>query len=961
MTLLDAWKRQQFANTSALQGKAEKTPTSPAETAEIAALGISAATLLGVPWLLGGFIPHARFLLTLGGVIATLLLLMARFLHSRLPEGEGTTRTLTPMPAAVLLFCGMATVGVIQLLPVFTPAVHAMDHAAIRDRVSLLPTSYSMNSPRTVSPADTRLAICQYIGLALICGVVAETIGQSRRRLTGFLSSQVAGACAVTIAGWLSLFDEQPLGIASQWMVGNTIPFGPFVNPNNAAGWLAVNLGFALCLIVLMFDEKIDKPKRSYNFERGFREFVARQIERLQGRLSALSIHQILATIGFIVVITGIGSTLSRAGILGALFGLVVAALTRLKLSNITFSIIASAALVVVAGGVLSLLEFDDEVVRELATLENPVDESAGRFDHWSDSLKAVADFPVLGLGLGAYRMANQPYVNHDTGKWFQKADNQLVEAIVEGGLVGFVLFAALGLLGLRLTLRLTRRSLAVSSKRRPFFVSLSLMTAVATGALAFTAFFDYATGLPATAGAFAATLGIAAARYAKDSDAGQFRTKRSARRHSRKRRGSADGSRMAKTAEHQTDPVLATAETPPQAEASAPSSQHRRIHQRTVRRSTWVYLLLLIAAFPFLKDAWAATRLYPLIVETTHLLRKPDHSDAGLRSVALLTNLTSAVRSRPDDPDGLDTIARLKEFAFRHALLKKLHPEPFPVEREFQTVWTALSPPELAARMTRMRMASPDDAKRLQSIMDDVRREFPWPDDTRNAFRTSPFYPGTATSQLFAVAIFPESSTRPNDLQLRSQAVLLYEPGSARRLFQTGRIWFEKGDLATANPFWRRSLELSPAFQTQILNYAANRLSPARTLDEYGPTSYFKAVHAATTIRNQDVKRLLWQRADELWAAELAGDPSPSIIAARATHLAEQISASAAIDWLTERAKDVQGNLPLMKQEARLLETSGQSSRALLQWYRIEGISGDPEAIREIGRLQKLSRENNE
>ncbi|MCA9060282.1 MAG: O-antigen ligase family protein [Planctomycetaceae bacterium] len=755
MTLLEAWKRQQFSSATRNSSHTAQRPTTGSERLEIIALGISAATLNVVPWLLGGFIPHARLALLAGAIVSGLLVLLARVLQrfARSSQRDPHER-LTPLSPAVLLFTAMAMLGLLQLLPIFQPPLQAMHHAAEPVlRNELQPEAASKYSPRTVCTADTRLATGQYLALAILTGVIAETVSKSRKRLIRLLAFQAAGACTVTIAGWLSLFDQQPLGIAEQWMIGRTIPFGPFVNPNNAAGWLCVQLGMSLGLVILLFDERIEKPKRSYNFEKGFREFVARQVERLQGRLSALNSAQILGSLSFVIIAAGIASTLSRSGIVGAIFGLLIGALSRLQIRGIVFFAVATSLLVAVSIGLITLFEFDEGVLLELSTLDSPVAESTGRLEHWSDSLRAVADFPLIGAGLGCYRMINQPYVDHDTRVWFQKADNQLVETVVECGGIGLLLYLGLGVFAFSQALRISRRVQTVSRHRRPLYIAISLIAAVSSGTLVVTSLFDYATGLPAVAGAFACVLGIAAGRHNSDEEAPESRTKREARRH---RHGPPDVPVNDSDGESETTSA-----------GDHEHRQHRDPRPGLTRRSTWMYGMLVLASFPFLADAWAAARIYDLTVAATRLQRQPEAADTDVLADRVLIDLQQALQHRPDDPDGLDAVTRLTELRWRTSLLKALRPEFSGDQNEFRQLWQALSPPELAARLIWLRQASPDEAAQLQQIIDQRFDEFPWHTAAAREFAAVPFYPGAATHPLFALALRnPDASFESAALQ---------------------------------------------------------------------------------------------------------------------------------------------------------------------------------------------------
>ncbi|MFH5804033.1 O-antigen ligase family protein [Alienimonas sp. DA493] len=71
------------------------------------------------------------------------------------------------------------------------------------------------------------------------------------------------------------------------------------------------------------------------------------------------------------------------------------------------------------------------------------------RREHWADAVGVAVDLPLFGAGLGTHRYATPPYLTRPTRDWFTHADNQYVELLVEGGVVGVaLLLAAAGALG---------------------------------------------------------------------------------------------------------------------------------------------------------------------------------------------------------------------------------------------------------------------------------------------------------------------------------------------------------------------------------------------------------------------------------------------------------------------------------------------------------------------------------
>ncbi len=72
-----------------------------------------------------------------------------------------------------------------------------------------------------------------------------------------------------------------------------------------------------------------------------------------------------------------------------------------------------------------------------------------GRVANWQESLRSVADFWRVGAGLGTYQDIYLLYQNRFSPVWFYHAENQFLQALVEGGVPALLaLLAQIGWLG---------------------------------------------------------------------------------------------------------------------------------------------------------------------------------------------------------------------------------------------------------------------------------------------------------------------------------------------------------------------------------------------------------------------------------------------------------------------------------------------------------------------------------
>ena len=84
-----------------------------------------------------------------------------------------------------------------------------------------------------------------------------------------------------------------------------------------------------------------------------------------------------------------------------------------------------------------------DEIQQRAGSMANVISHPDGRWRHWRDSLAAAFDFWPLGSGFGTQRFIYRLYETFPTDKWFYHAENQYVEAFVEGGWLGLGLMTA--------------------------------------------------------------------------------------------------------------------------------------------------------------------------------------------------------------------------------------------------------------------------------------------------------------------------------------------------------------------------------------------------------------------------------------------------------------------------------------------------------------------------------------
>ncbi len=557
------------------------------------------ATVCAVPWIHGGTIPLARAVLLVGAVAAGSLSLAACLLRPR----------QTAFPTVAFPLGAIVAVGVIQLLPVHAPLVRQMVHAVQADLRHELPeTSDEQLAVRTASAADTRLVTAQFMALMLLAAVAAEQF-RSVRAAAAALVVCTANAVVLSTAALGQMFRSELLLIRSEWWTGDGHPFGTFVNPNNAAGWLGLGLACAVGLLILLVRERHVPMPLSVSGS-SLRQRMLQSVVGLTG-------GQVAAAFAVVLIACAIVATRSRGAMLvcAAAFVIVFMARSdRRRLPGAAAAVVAAAVSVI---GLMWFLNLSRIATVELGTLLNEPSGVSRRLQHWRDSLESVRDFPVFGTGLGAYRYATLPYQSRNGELWFRNADNQYVEFLVEAGIVGLLAFLMTGMPVLFQSIRVLRR--AVSGGIDSGMESLAVVPAFAVLIQAGMALFDYGGALPAASSLF----------------------------------------------------VILAAMFPSVVEERAGYQGERAAPGRLAKAGMLAALTIGTGTFVF--DHLAAQRCYADAIQLVHIAQQPLSQELLDARRRLLQATQVHLEDRPDDLEAHETISRLKDDLLRSQFLRGL------------------------------------------------------------------------------------------------------------------------------------------------------------------------------------------------------------------------------------------------------------------------------------------------
>ncbi|HEX9818215.1 MAG TPA: O-antigen ligase family protein [Methylomirabilota bacterium] len=281
----------------------------------------------------------------------------------------------------------------------------------------------------TVAPRHTAAAARVFLGYAAVYFLVVQTV-RTRRQLGRLVRTLLVIGGLMAFLGlldyltgetWLLRWREHPF--ASRLS-------GTFVNPDHFAAWLAMLVALGLGWVASRAPEQRRAPSLARLLSvRELREQAARRY---------------LPLIGVVAMAMALVFTLSRGGLVNvvtALLALValLSAVRRARPSLVVTGVLLIAVLAY--GGWIGF----GPVLERLSTAPGGL---AYRLTQAVASLPLLREYPVLGVGLGAYRQAyfrHQPVEHQPDLLYFPYAHNDLLQLAIELGPVGALLCLFLG------------------------------------------------------------------------------------------------------------------------------------------------------------------------------------------------------------------------------------------------------------------------------------------------------------------------------------------------------------------------------------------------------------------------------------------------------------------------------------------------------------------------------------
>lgn len=320
------------------------------------------------------------------------------------------------------------------------------------------------------------------------------------RRVDGFFTMVLGLGMAVSFFGTSQRLAWNGRVYWFYELLQGGLPFGPFVNRNNAGGFLLICLGAVFYFLA--------RAAIVNQRERAFADFIPNRRkswllnfkERFLRGFASVETTSMYVLIASIVIVLGVVASLSRGAIVGLFISVALGLLliVRVRPMGLFFAGVIFALATVVAIWSEQL----DAIQGRVDSLVDIQEAAEPRFAHWRTVWPYVCDNWVWGSGLGTYRLAYPEYHTETVfTRWFQHAENQYLEALAEGGIIGLTCYLAIFVVGFGWCLKLLRQK-----------SSTSVATGVAGGVVLtgqmLTSFFDFGLFQPANQILFASVLG---------------------------------------------------------------------------------------------------------------------------------------------------------------------------------------------------------------------------------------------------------------------------------------------------------------------------------------------------------------------------------------------------------------------------------------------------------------------
>ncbi len=336
--------------------------------------------------------------------------------RGRGPDRHGQAPPPVPAVRVLLALHGLVLLQLVPLPPFLLRLVSPGSYA-FYDRLQLVPP-LSAWRPISVSPPDTLRGLAFLAAFSLLFLAVFRELASPpwRRRV---LWTIVGAGLVITVEAFVQAASSDPLRIWGLWHPRwDWGVYGPYVSRNNFAGYLVMAAGVALGLAL----EALARLRAAWGRRR--RGFLV--LGESEGNAA------LRAAVVVMVLVAGLVASTSRGGISAFAAAALLLPLAARHKGRTAAAVLTLASLGVVWIGLGRFVEAFGRGVR------------GSRVDLWLDMLKMFPRFPLLGEGFNAFSTAYPWYQTVWRTDWIGEAHNEYLQALLDTGLVGFLLFGVL-------------------------------------------------------------------------------------------------------------------------------------------------------------------------------------------------------------------------------------------------------------------------------------------------------------------------------------------------------------------------------------------------------------------------------------------------------------------------------------------------------------------------------------
>jgi tetratricopeptide (TPR) repeat protein/O-antigen ligase len=281
----------------------------------------------------------------------------------------------------------------------------------------------------TVAPRHTVVAALTFVGYAAVYGLVVQTV-RTRRQVSRLVRVLLLLGGAVAFLG---LVDYLAGESALTRLRGHAFPArlsATFVNPDHFAAWLALLVALGLGWMVARGPGQRGAPSLA----------TLLSVRELREQ----AVRRALPLVGLVAMTVALVFTLSRGGLVNVIAALLALLALLRVVRHVRRSLVVTGVLLIAVLACGGWIGFGPVLARLAVASEG----TAYRLGQYAASLPMLREFPLLGVGLGAYReiyFRYQPLAHQPETLYFPYAHNDLLQLAIELGPAGALLGLFLG------------------------------------------------------------------------------------------------------------------------------------------------------------------------------------------------------------------------------------------------------------------------------------------------------------------------------------------------------------------------------------------------------------------------------------------------------------------------------------------------------------------------------------